>query len=264
MARFLRDEQVSNLTIDGAAITQLIQVFANRGTLMLEYDADADGQQPDVFLYYTIRFDQKGNRVQDTDELLRYFQQATDVERVIFELNSGESIRTNRAVGSYLDLRLDKNENATSYLTVSSDDEDWVNGSFVAVKDVLARYQNRNAWVRNPWVVFLNQIMSLFIGFAVSVWAASKIAPNLTIENAFLISFLMVLLVFSNLWIPVNQRLTGLVLSVFPTIKFDRPKRDKLHWLYQGLVIAIVGAAAIYLLSLIFTYVGKVLGGFVN
>lgn len=267
MARFLRDEQISNLTIDSAAIRQLVEVLSHRGEAMPEFvppEEREEGQAVDVYLYYTIRFDEKGNRAEREDELLRYFEQATDVERLIFELKSGESLRTNLLVGSYLDLRLDKNEGANRFLTVSSDDEDWVNASFTAVKEVLSRHKNRNSWIRNPWIVFMNQIISLFLGFAVALWAASGLAPNLTIENAFLISFLMVLLVFSNMWAPISQKLAGLALKVYPPIKFYRPKQDKFNWLYQAVVTAVVGAAVLYFLGMIITYVGEILGGFIN
>jgi hypothetical protein len=46
----------------------------------------------------------------------------------------------------------------------------------------------------------LIQILGVFVGFLISLWVASKISPSLSIENAFLISFFLVLLNFSNLW----------------------------------------------------------------
>ena len=264
MARFLRDEQVSNLTIDPDRLAALVDVFAKRGTSMPEYEQPQADEAPDVFLNYTIRFDQKGYRVFDKEQLLRYFQQATEVERIVFELASGEAIRTNRAVGSLIDLRLDKNENVTCFLTVTSDDEDWVNGSFSAIKESLNKCINRHSWVRNPWVDFLIQVTGIFLGFLVSLWGASKIAPMLTIENAFLISFLLVLLVFSNLWTPINQRMRVIVNRVFPIIRFYRPDKDRLHWLYQAIVGGIVVAVSLYCLGVAFTYVGKMLGAFVG
>lgn len=264
MARFLRDEQVSNLTIDSEVLSQLVEVFTNRVTSMPEFVALAENETSDPLLFFTIRFDEKGYRVFDKEELLRYFEQASKVERIHFNLSSGESIRTNGLVGSALELRLDKNENATNYLTVTSDDENWVNSSFSAVKEALAKYKNRNFLVRNPWVELLVQLLGLFLGFAISLWAASKMAPSLAIENAFLISFLLVLLIFSNLWTPINQRLHRFVHMAFPTIRFYRSSRDRLHWLYQAIVGGVVVAATIYLLGLIFTYVGEILGGFVE
>lgn len=264
MARFLRDEQVSNLTIDPEAVSSLVDVFMSRGTSMPEFVLQQESQPTNVFLSFTIRFDEKGYRVFDKDQLLHYFQEATEVERILFELTSGESISTNRAVGSYLDLRLDSSENVTCFLTVSSDNEDWVNGSFAAVKEELVKYGNRHSWVKNPWVDLLIQMTGLFLGFFVSLWGASQIAPKLTIENAFLISFLVVLLVFSNLWTPINQKLRGIVYRAFPTIRFYRPKKDGLHWLYQALVGGIVVAASLYLLSWAFTYVGEILGAFIE
>ena len=264
MARFLRDELVSNSTIDSEALSQLVVVFTNLGTSMPEFVASEGQETRDVHLFYTIRFDEKGYRVFDKEELLGYFEQASKVDRIFFNLGSGESIRTNGVLGSALELRLDKDENANSYLTVTSDDENWVNSSFSAVKEAIAKYKNKNYLVRNPWVELILQLLGLFLGFAISLWAASNMAPSLAIENAFLISFLLVLLIFSNLWTPINQKLHRFIHTAFPTIRFYRPARDRLHWLYQAIVGGVVVAATIYLLGLIFSYVGEILGAFVE
>jgi len=263
MARFLRDEQVSNLTIDPEILSELVDVFANRKNTMPQNNKHAN-QSIDAFLNYTIRFDQKGYKILNKEQFLQYFLQATDVERLVFEFDSIDAIETNRAVGSFIDLRLDKNENVACFLTVASDDEDWVNGSFSAIKETLIKCKNRHSWVRNPYVYFLVQGTGIFLGFLVSLWGASKIAPMLIIENSFLISFLLVLLVFSNLWTPINQRLRIIVNRAFPIIKFYRPDKDRLHWLYQAIVGGIVVVLSLYCLGIAFTYVGKMLGAFVG
>lgn len=264
MASFLRDEQVSNLTINSEAISTIANVFAGRLTTMPEFLQTQEGESSSVFLTYTIRFDQKGYRLFDKEQFLNNFNQAADVERIIFELASGESLRSNRLVGSFLELRLDQGENAISFLIASSDDVDWMNGSFSAVKEELYNYRNRHSLFRNPWVKLLIQMAGVFIGFLVSLWGASKIAPNLTIENAFLISFLLVLLVFSNLWAPINKMLHGVVYRAFPSISFYRPEKDRLHWLKQAVTAGMVVAATLYILGLAFKYIGKMLGAFVG
>lgn len=264
MASFLRDEQVSNLTINSEAISNIANVLTARLTTMPELLKRKDGESPNVFLSYTIRFDQKGYRLFDKEQLLDSFNQASDIERVIFELTCGEALSSNRAIGSFLELRLDKGENVPCFLTVSSDDVDWMNGSFSAVKEELYKYRNRHSLVRNTWVELLIQMAGVFIGFLISLWGASKIAPNLTIENAFLISFILVLLVFSNLWTPINRMLRKIVYRLFPSIRFYRPNKEKLLWLKQAIIAGIVVAATLYILGIAFKYIGKMLGAFVG
>lgn len=260
MAIYLRDEQVSNLTITPDTIANVTDILSAYLKTMPEHLQKKDDEGPNAFLSITIRFDQKGYRVFDKEQLLQIFSQATEVERVVFELISGKALRTNRIMGSYLDLRLDKDENAPYFLTVSSENEDWMNGAFSAVKEELQKFRNRNSLIRNAWVELLIQLLGLFVGFIVSLWGASKIAPNLTIENSFLISFLLILFVFSNLWGPIKNILKRVLHKVFPKIKFYRPDKERLDWLKQAVIGGIVVAASLYVLNIAFRYVGKMLG----
>ena len=246
MAHFLRDEQFSNLTLDRAALSQLFDVLASRMTLMPEMLEESGEDEAKAFINVTIRFDQKGYRVSDKEAFLNYFDSATQVERTVFEVVSMGALRSNRGTGSYIDLRLDTDESVPCFLTVSSNEEDWVNGSFSAVREWLRQCRNRNAFIRNPWTDLIVQLFGIFLGFIVSLWGASLVAPKLTIENPFLISFLLVLLLFSNLWGVLKLRLQIFVVHVFPTIRFYRPDRDRLHWLLQTLVGGIVVAVTLY------------------
>ncbi|ESZ89361.1 hypothetical protein [Congregibacter litoralis] len=143
MARYLRDKQIRNITIDASALRQIFQAFAVNGSRMPEYLA-SDPENRDGALAVTIRFDEKGYRTFDLESLLRYFNDAKDVERVIFEVFTGDSLRTNRQTGSYADLRLDRSDNVSCFLTVSSDDESWMQGTFAAIDDAIYQHKNRN------------------------------------------------------------------------------------------------------------------------
>ena len=78
------------------------------------------------------------------------------------------------------------------------------------------------------------------------------------------ISFVLVLLLFSNLWTPIRAKLMEIVSKVFPPIRFHRKDRDTLHWLGQALVGGVVVAVALYLLNWAFTYAGQILGQFIG
>jgi hypothetical protein len=263
MATFLRDEEISNITVSEETLGLIFDALIRRMQVMPEFLATQQGQAG-AFVTATIRFDQKGNRVFERQRLLDHFNQATFVERVIFDLNSAESVRTSNVSGSFCNLRLDTSETVRCFLTVSSEDENWLNGTFGAAKEILARCKNRNGWIRNPVVDLVIQLSGLLVGFVLSLWAATLIAPNLKIQNAFLISFFLVLLMFSNLWSPINQRLRSILYRAFPSVRFYRSTKDRLHWLYQSVVGGVVVAITLYLLSSLFSYAGRILGSLIE
>jgi hypothetical protein len=260
MAQFLRDEQLKHFTLTEERLTQLYEAFHARRQSMPEEQQQPTPDEVRSFLYSVIRFDSKGYRYFSLDQLLSQFRRADYVERVIFTLESAQTVRNNRNVGSYMELRLDNKDPATAYLQVASDDEDWVNASFSAIKETLNRYKNRYGWARSVWSQLAVQIGGVLIGFLLSLWAAIKISPAIDIENAFFITFLFALLVFSNIWTYLNQAALRIVNSIFPSIKFYRPDRDRLHWLLQAVVGGIVVALVLVILNLLFEYVGQILG----
>ena len=259
MAAFLRDERVSNVKIDEDALAQINDVFTARlGTL------PPDNQPAPGFLYYIIRFDNKGYQVHTFELLMSYFRNAKYVERVIFTLVSARAIETNRNVGSYFELRLDHNEPNTCIVQVASDDSGWVDAAFSGLAETLSKFRNKHGWARSRWTEFIIQITGIFLGFFVSLLGAAQLAPNLAIENAFLISFFFFLLVFSNSWGFINHQLNRLANYAFPNIKFDRPSKDGIHWLIQTLVGGIVAAVAVFVINELLSYMGRVIGQFAS
>ncbi len=267
MAHYLRDEKIANLSVTAENLTQISAVFSDRAnTLNADIvEGEVAGIDKRAFLTYIVRFDNKGYRVFNLDDLLRYFSLAKKVERIIFTVETGESMKSNRQNGTYLDLRLDGNDPSTCFLAVTSDDKDWVDASFSAVQDVLAKCKSRSGWVRTTWTQFAVQIVGVTLGFILSLWAAAKIAPHLKIESAFVIAFLFVLLIFSNVWTHLNENLLWILNAAFPNIKFFRSGKERLHWLGQaivgavvvGVVVYVLGAASNFLLEVIGSIAGK-------
>lgn len=261
MAHCLRDEHVRNLSINADSLTQIDAVFADRAKTINDSLPVGENSGKEAIVSYIIRFDNKGYRVFSLPELLRYFSLAKEVERILFTLESGESLRSNRQIGTYLELRLDEKDNNTCLLAVASDDKDWVDASFSAVQDALAKYKNRNGWARSAWTRFGVQIIGVSLGFILSLWAAAKISPNLAIENAFVFSFLFVLLIFSNTWTYLNQGALSGLNKLFPNMKFYRPNKERWHWLMQAAVGGIVVAIVLYVLGHAFSFLVDVFSG---
>ena len=264
MAHFLRDQQITNVTVDEDAIRQISGALQAREATMNVGVPQDNASVNRALLTYVIRFDNKGYRVFSLDDLLRYFHLAKAVERIVFTLETGESWRSNRLVGAYSELRLDVRDPNLCLLTVTSNDSDWVDACFSGIHDVLVKCKNKNGWVRTAWTQFAVQIIGVIVGFVLSLWAATKIAPRLAVENAFIITFLFLLLIFSNTWMFLNQRILIFVNGLFPNVKFYRARKDRIHWFMQAVIGGIALAITLYLLNRLFIYIGDILGGLVR
>lgn len=264
MAHYLRDQHIQNISIDADALIQINNVFTERFRQLQTELRDAPPPSANAFFTYIIRFDGKGYRVFSLEELMRYFNQAKEVERLIFTIESGDALSSSRNIGAYLELCLDAKEPSRCVLVASSDNKDWAEASFAAVHEVLVKCRTKNGIARSPWTNFGVQIFGVVIGFIVSLWLSFKAAPNLKIENAFVIAFLFIFLIFSNIWGYLIQAILGLITKLFPNIQFIRPAKAQLHWLLQAIVGSTAFAVTVYFLGIAFSFLSKVLASFLN
>ncbi|MDP5147780.1 hypothetical protein ORI98_15165 [Shewanella sp. ULN5] len=264
MGGFLRDEIVSNLSIDEEALTLISDEMLMRANainqLLPEAGKNHDQQQIVTFI---IRFDNKGYRLYHIDDVLRHYRVAQAVERIIITMESTESIRSNRQFGTHLEVRFDINDTRNCSLAVSSENSDWVESTYSTISELINKLKNKNGFIRNGWTPFTVQISGVVAGFILSLWAAMKITPHLTVESAFVVSFLFAFLVFSNIWTYLSQQILNGIGYFFPNIRFERKGKEKLHWLIQTVIGGLVVAIALYVINLLFGYVGSVLGEFI-
>ncbi|MEX2260090.1 MAG: hypothetical protein WD672_15415 [Woeseia sp.] len=265
MARFWRDEQLASVKIREDTLRLLYDIFETRRNTVPEGHEAAGRPAELVFLHGIIRFDGKGIRFFSLDDLLTYFRQAHEVERIALIIECASAISSSRTTGTFMELKLDASEPTNNWLTVSSDDGNWTDASFAAVKEVLNRCRTRNHFARSAWANFASQLIGIIAVFLLSLIAAVRMAPLIQIEGAFFITFLFVLLVFSNLWGYINSLLIRAMNRTFPNVHFDRPQQDRWLWLRQGLVIGVVFAVSLFLLDKLLQYVatevGIILGG---
>ncbi|MFH1933992.1 MAG: hypothetical protein ABIN18_20775 [Pseudomonadota bacterium] len=265
MGRFLRDVYVKNVTLDEDALEVISEFFVERSNgINSQLPNNGKDDKRQVFLTYVIRFDNKGYRLFHIDDVLKYYKQAKIVERIIFTIESGDSISTSRLLGTHMELRLDAKDNNNCFFGVSGEDSDWVDSAFNGVMDIITKNTNKNAFIRNNWTQFLVQIVGVVAGFIISLWAGIKIAPHLAFENAFVVSFLFAFLVFSNVWTYLNQRILSIINYCFPNLRFYRKGKDKIHWILQALIGGLIVALSLFLLNKLFSYIGKLLGEFIK
>ena len=160
-------------------------------------------------------------------------------------------------------MKLDGLDPGNTAITVTSDESDWVDVSYSSVKDVLARFASNNGYIRNKWTEFIIQILGVFVGFVISLWAGSLIADKLKGDNMFLVGFVLSLLLFSNVWTYGSRVLFNFVNTRFPNVEFFRPDKERLHWLVQTVFGGVVVALTLYLIGLIFGYAGTVLSEYI-
>lgn len=246
MAHFLRDQHVHDLSLNEQALTQISNVFAERHNQLIE---ELRAQGKTAFFTYIIRFDSKGYRVFSLTELLRYFNQAGNVERIIFTIESDAAMGSNRALGAYLELCLDSQDANRCTLVASSDVKDWAEISFSSVHEVLEKHQTKYWIARSRWMGLLFQLIGVVVNFAVSLWLSFKVSPHLKIENSFIIAFFFILLLFGNIWGFLNQALLGFITKLFPNIEFIRPQKAQVHWLMQAIFGSATFAVVVFLLG---------------
>lgn len=247
--------------MDVNALAQINNAFSER---FAQLQAELSPAGKEAFFTYIIRFDNKGYRVFALDELLRYFNQAHTVERVIFTVESGDALGSSRNTGAYLELCLDSQEPARCVLVSTSDTKDWAEASFAAIHEVLAKHKTRNGLARSVWTNLLVQVLGVVVSFLVSIWLAFKLAPNIKVENSFVLTFLFTLLVFSNIWGYLNQMLLAQVGKIFPNIEFIRPQKAQLHWLLQAIVGAAAFGIVVYLMGVGFSFLSTILAEFIK
>jgi len=256
MAQFLRDAHFSNIKITEDVLVQLTEVFANRARSLIDSTAEQE-EDKKPFLTFIIRFDGKGYRLFNLDELLRHFRRASAVERIIITIETPISLRSNRLVGEHLEIRFDKLDEKNSYISVTADDSDWVDASYSSVQEVTNKHKTKNGWARSGWSTLTIQLLGVISGFALSLWAASRISPSLTIQSSFVITFFFALLLFSNAWGYINTIVLARIHRIFPNIQFYRPDKDRINWVLQGLIVGISTAFMLYIFGLLFTYIGQ-------
>ncbi len=249
MPQFLRDQKIENLNIDENSLRLINDFFIDRINQQNNLLGNTEEENKQLFLMtYIIRFDNKGYKILDFNELLKFYNQANEVERVLFIIESLEYIKSEHLLGANLELRLDSKDTNNCFLSSSSDDRNWVDSSFTGVLEILQKFRNKNKLIRNDFTQLLIQIFGVIFGFIISLWASKIIEPYISLENAFVIIFLFVFLIFSNSWTFIFHQIGKALNYAFPNVRFKRKGREKIHWLFQALIGGLVVAFSLFIL----------------
>lgn len=272
MSQFLRDEILKNMSLNETRlrkINELITDIAYKANLLHKPASqppsagDEERIKPKLLIpTYIIRFDNKGFRLYDFESVMKYYQEAHKIERIIFVLSSLESIQSNNILGKNIELKFDAKEFNNCQLIVQADDEDWVDATYFKLKELLDKCKNYHYLVRNRWVSLAVQISGVIGGFFVSLWLAVKLSPKLSIENSLALTFIIALLLFSNIWTIIFEGAMRTRDYLWPNIAFK--DRGGIHWLAKALISTAFGSLFLYLFSKIFVYLGTMLSSIVK
>jgi len=269
VAKFLRDGYLKNITITEKTLTLIDEYLSELENAHNETLRELDPDAPETIdktlvMTYVIRFDNRGYQLNDFSEVKRHFVQAINVERVIFQLDSGLSARTNATRGDLCKVHLDSRTPNNCFISVTSELSHVVDSVFHGLNDIIDKCRNRHGFARNTWFQLALQIFGVIVGFGASLIAGVEIAPHLNIDNSIVISFLFAFLVFSNLWGFIYAQFLRLFDHLFPSIHFLRKEKDRFHWLAQTVIGGLIVAVVIFFLGHAFVWAGKILGQFVK
>ncbi|MEG2398637.1 MAG: membrane domain protein [Hafnia sp.] len=227
---------------------------------------DAQIEKRDIFAIYSffILFDDKGHKVYSVDELVKCFRQASKIEQITFTIETTESQQFNRLRGSWMELRIDEKNSNNCTLIAASENKDWVDSLWLSTQDLLGKCKNKFRFFRTSWTMLSIQLLGVIVGFLLSLWTASKLAPKLSIDGAFALSFICIFILFSNLWsfaIPVIIRLVDFL---FPNVKFIINGKNYFHWSVQAIIGAIASAVILYFIGSMLLFALEMLNGIIK
>lgn len=259
MSQFLRDEVLKNLTIDQDALSKinedLVEIVNKFNTPLRTQIADDNLYiQKALIRTYIIRFDGKGFHLYDFQQVMKCFGDAKNVERVIFQVDSIES--KGGLTGKRIDIRFDSGNADNCSLLVQDDDKDWVDCTFIRLKDRICKHTNKNRYVRHQGTVICIQFTGVILGLVFSAWAAITVAPLLKIDNALLFAFIGAFLLYSNAWTFLFDRAIKFVNFCWPNVRFRKP--SGMHWFLQSIVASTAFLVMAFILSRIFHYLAQV------
>lgn len=259
MANYSRNKQISGVKLTEESIHALAMTFSERFLKLYDFEQKAKGIASAYFCF-TIYFDSKVYKLYSVDGLIKYFRQANSVEKITFTISTLLSDISGRKNGSWMELNIDEKNPANSYFTVSSDENDWLEASWISIQDILNKCKNKHMWLRTSWTTLVVQLLGVMAGGLLSLWIATKISPKLALsEGKFTFGFICAFILFSNVWSFVWPLIIRMLNFLFPDIKFVLNGKVNFHWGIQAVISAIVGAVVLYFFSQMFLFAFDVL-----
>lgn len=244
MSDFRRDKNLQKITITEQSLTSIDLTLEEVESRLLKGNAQAY-----CYLSFVIRYDEKGFRVFTFRELSEHYRKAEKIEKIIFRLDVNSSLPSGMSKNEVIDIFITRLAGQVSYFAVESSDLHWVNSTFTMLDDIFRKSHCRFSWVRGAWVPLVVQLSGVITIFIISLLLSKYSSQFLIIENSFLITFIFIFLIFSNVWTHLNTMILNIVHNIFPNFYFKRDNKaglnddmqDKIsNWLI-GAGLAVIG-----------------------
>jgi hypothetical protein len=258
VSQYLRDENFKNLTITEDRLRKINDDFIevrDKSNVAIHEKFSTNQKLQDeknLLITYIVRFDGKGFRLFEFAKMLKYFQDAHRVERIVFTLDSLESMRSNRMSGHCAELGADIFDNNHCLLRVQADDQDWMDITFGKLKERMVKCKNNSHLVRNRMTDFIIQLSGLFAGIVLSFWTSIRFQHKLNIDSSFAFIFIITLLVFSHFWTLIQEAIYRVINFYWPYISFK--EKNGFHWLIQNLIGAVFVGIVIAVVTKLLSY----------
>ena len=216
MISTLRDENLRNITVSEIALKEIDDKL--RVTVLEANNATSD-ENKKLWISYIIRFDKKGRSFLNFENAMECYKTARNIERFIFTVECYQSFQ-NRLFGKSVDIRFDGYDINYCRLAVQGDDTNWVDNLYPSLIDIIKKYKNYHFIIRTSTTPFLVQIVGVLLGILLSIKGAHWLSPRLKTEYAIPFSFVIVFLLFSNIWTYLYAALLRGIDKVWPNIIF--------------------------------------------
>ena len=231
MSDYLKDSFIPYLTIDTVALDSInddLQTIVNEASSLPENEQLKSN-------VYTLRYDGMGIVRKDYSEIKRCFETGRNIERVNFNFSSLKNLSKYKGKG--IRILLDAADGSRCYLSVSDDDEKWVDNVYKRLSTRLEKYKNHNGISRNPFTELFIQLFGVFAGFSFCLIAASLLSPTLKVQYSFFVLFIGFFLIFSNLWTYILILLGKLREKYWPITSFKKKPLGLIGQIVLSLIV---------------------------
>ncbi|OQX87530.1 MAG: hypothetical protein B6D55_02940 [Candidatus Omnitrophica bacterium 4484_70.2] len=237
MKTTLRDEYLKNITVSENMLLELNNKIVEIINKINKTETD---DQRKLWLTYIIRFDKKGKSVFTYDEAISCYKNAKIIERFIFSVDCWHSFQ-NKMFGKSVNIGFDILDINNCRLVVQGDDGLWVDSTYSALVDIIKKSKNLNFIAQNSFTPFLVQIAGVIIGVLLSIKGAQWLEPRLKIQYALPFAFIIVFLLFSNIWTYLYPALLRCINKLWPNITF-KEKQNNLTIVIRWAMNILLGA----------------------
>ncbi|MBX9346105.1 hypothetical protein K5M36_03300 [Chromobacterium vaccinii] len=261
MPSFVRDIFIKNVVLNDESIEEIHNAFMAR---VNTHNSAAQNEDTKLIPFYVIRFDGRGYRTFASNEAWSFYKGANFVERITLQAESKISLQTNHSFGETIEIRLDTDQHGSSYITVGGESKDWVETTFTTLETVINRRKDlATSIIRTHWFSLLLQIIGVVFGVLLALWLGTLSAPLLKgIDYPRVASFAFWLLIYSNLWSYLQQRLLIGIYVLFPNVRLSRSSEHWTHTLLRKGVEALAIAIILWILGWLTTWAASIISPF--